>query len=112
MQGSALRYQLKKALDSSLSVGEFKLELQARSLKADFNNATREQIARILNETDTTQHTIDSALGLESAIAAPREFDRPPVLSHPRDLQNTDSSTQLRIPKRYHKTNRKPYHNS
>ena len=50
VQGSALRYQLKKALDSSLSVGEFKLELQARSLKADFNNATREQIARILNE--------------------------------------------------------------
>ena len=37
---------------------------------------------------------LDSALGLESAIATPRELDRPPVLSHPRDLQNTDSTSQ------------------
>ena len=37
---------------------------------------------------------LDSALGLESAIAAPRELDRPPVLSHPRGLQNTDSTSQ------------------
>ena len=37
---------------------------------------------------------LDSALGLESAIATPRELDRPPVLSHPRGLQSTDSSTQ------------------
>ena len=36
-----------------------------------------------------------SALGLESAISAPREIDRPPVLSHPRGLKNTDSSSKI-----------------
>ena len=36
-----------------------------------------------------------SAFGLESAISAPREIDRPPVLSHPRGLKNTDSSSKI-----------------
>ena len=61
VQGSALRYQLKKALDSSLSVGEFKLELQARAIKADFNNATREQIAKILGQVDHAQESLERA---------------------------------------------------
>lgn len=59
VQGSALRYQLKKALDSSLSVGEFKLELQARAIKADFNNATREQIAKILGQVESAQESLE-----------------------------------------------------
>lgn len=61
VQGSALRYQLKKALDSSLSVGEFKLELQARAIKADFNNATREQIAKILGQVESAQESLERA---------------------------------------------------
>ena len=36
-----------------------------------------------------------SAFGLESAISAPRELDRPPVLSHPRGLKNTNSSSKI-----------------
>lgn len=61
VQGSALRYQLKKALDSSLSVGEFKLELQARAIKADFTNATREQIAKILGQVESAQESLERA---------------------------------------------------
>lgn len=92
VQGSALRYQLKKALDSSLSVGEFKLELQARSLKADFNNATREQIARILNETDTT--AIDSALGKHSAdLGDSRAVITDKVTPTPESPKNHESPT-------------------
>lgn len=62
VQGSALRYQLKKALDSSLSVGEFKLELQARAIKGDFTNATREQIAKILGQVDSAQESLEQAI--------------------------------------------------
>lgn len=61
VQGSALRYQLKKALDSSLSVGEFKLELQARAIKGDFTNTTREQIAKILGQVENAQESLERA---------------------------------------------------
>lgn len=61
VQGAALRFHLKKALDSSLSVGEFKLELQARAIKGDFTNATREQIAKILGQVDSAQGELERA---------------------------------------------------
>ena len=61
VQGAALRFHLKKALDSSLSVGEFKLELQARAIKGDFTNATREQIAKILGQVDSAQESLERA---------------------------------------------------
>ena len=62
VQGAALRFHLKKALDSSLSVGEFKLELQARAIKGDFTNATREQIAKILGQVDSAQESLERAI--------------------------------------------------
>ena len=75
VQGSALRYQLKKALDSSLSVGEFKLELQARAIKADFTNATREQIAKILGQVESTQESLEQAITPKPAqTQMPAEF--------------------------------------
>lgn len=75
VQGSALRYQLKKALDSSLSVGEFKLELQARAIKADFNNATREQIAKILGQVESAQESLERPITPKPAqTQMPAEF--------------------------------------
>ena len=75
VQGSALRYQLKKALDSSLSVGEFKLELQARAIKADFNNATREQIAKIWGQVESAQESLEQAITPKPAqTQMPAEF--------------------------------------
>lgn len=75
VQGSALRYQLKKALDSSLSVGEFKLELQARAIKADFTNATREQIAKILGQVDRAQESLEQPITPKPAqTQMPAEF--------------------------------------
>lgn len=71
VQGSALRYQLKKALDSSLSVGEFKLELQARAIKGDFTNATREQIAKILGQVENAQESLERA----TTPSTPRQLD-------------------------------------
>ena len=61
VQGAALRFHLKKALDSSISVGEFKLELQARAIKGDFTNATREQIAKILGQVENAQESLERA---------------------------------------------------
>lgn len=75
VQGSALRYQLKKALDSSLSVGEFKLELQARAIKGDFTNATREQIAKILGQVESAQENLEQAITPKPAqTQMPAEF--------------------------------------
>lgn len=72
VQGAALRFHLKKALDSSLSVGEFKLELQARAIKGDFTNATREQIAKILGQVDSAQESLEQAI---TPSPTPKELD-------------------------------------
>ena len=80
VQGSALRYQLKKALDSSLSVGEFKLELQARAIKGDFTNATREQIAKILGQVENAQESLEKA-------TTPSTQAKPKANLHPIDSQ-------------------------
>ena len=80
VQGSALRYQLKKALESSLSVGEFKLELQARAIKGDFTNATREQIAKILGQVENAQESLERA-------TTPSTQAKPKANLHPIDSQ-------------------------
>ena len=96
VQGSALRYQLKKALDSSLSVGEFKLELQARAIKADFNNATREQIAKILGQVDHAQESLERAPAQPSPradeIGEAKQGDAADSLAiHKTDIQETQA---------------------
>lgn len=96
VQGSALRYQLKKALDSSLSVGEFKLELQARAIKADFNNATREQIAKILGQVESAQESLERApaqppLRADENGAAKQGEAADSLAIHKTDIQETQA---------------------
>lgn len=98
VQGSALRYQLKKALDSSLSVGEFKLELQARAIKADFNNATREQIAKILGQVESAQERLERAPAQPplraDENAAPIHKETPSTPPAQTQAQKVDSSVE------------------
>ena len=98
VQGSALRYQLKKALDSSLSVGEFKLELQARAIKGDFTNATREQIAKILGQVENAQESLERVPAQPSLRAdenaAPIHKETPSTPPAETQAQKVDSSVE------------------
>lgn len=98
VQGAALRFHLKKALDSSLSVGEFKLELQARAIKGDFTNATREQIAKILGQVENAQESLERVPAQPSLRAdenaAPIHKETPSTPPAETQAQKVDSSVE------------------